>query len=357
MTPYDEHLRLARAMIHGHLYVENVPAYMEHVTVNGHNYILHPPLSAILSIPFVMCGVDNPAIVSALLGLVAVVLVALLTESIWLAAFFAFGTTFAYEATLGASWNFCTVASVPFTLLAIFEVTRNERFDPHYDFRDVRVDYVRPWLVGLWAALAALARYDLVLAFPVYVYCLWRGRGKYGDWRSTCLPVLYGAVAWGAVYIWFNEARFGTLNDISIPLWYAQYDRFVPPAGRHGMFSLQYVPFSLYTLFFMPPMYFRGFPWFRAQSMGQALLSLSPAFLMVQWSPWLMAALLCALPPLTVYASGFSQLGCRYYVQIFPFLIAAMNGKKLTTSGKALVTASILSSSYFGIVARFWGLA
>jgi len=39
---------LAWALLHGRTWVD-APSYMEHVVVGGRSYILHPPLSAILS--------------------------------------------------------------------------------------------------------------------------------------------------------------------------------------------------------------------------------------------------------------------------------------------------------------------
>ena len=94
MTRYNEHIRLAQAMLHGHLYIDPAPPWMEHITVNGHDYILHPPLSAILSIPFVLCGGHDPRYLSCGIGIIAVLLVWRLTASVWLTAFFALGTTF-----------------------------------------------------------------------------------------------------------------------------------------------------------------------------------------------------------------------------------------------------------------------
>src|SRR6202045_5549702 len=80
---------------------------------------------------------------------------------IWLTAFFGVGTTFWYEATLGSSWDFALISSVPFTLAALGEVFGESR----------------PWAVGVLAALAALARYDLVMAWPASALML-TGRGR-----------------------------------------------------------------------------------------------------------------------------------------------------------------------------------
>ena len=104
-------------------------------------------------------GAFSVALVWRLCGLIA------REAQVWLTVFFGIGTTFWYEATLGDSWNFAVVMSVPATLLAL-----NELFGK-----------ARPFVVGLCAGFAALARYDLVLAWPFYLALLW-ARGK--SWRT-----------------------------------------------------------------------------------------------------------------------------------------------------------------------------
>lgn len=306
-------------MLHGHLYVDAPPPWMEHIDVNGHSYILHGPLSALLCLPFVAMGITDQRLICCLLGLVAALLCYRFTRSGWLTAFFVFGTTFLYECVNGAAWDFALVATTPFTFAALMTGS------------------------GWWAGLAALGRYDLALAWPVYVW-------KFG------IKVLPGLLAALAVYVLFNEARFGTLADHSVQTWYWTMDSYRAQRS-HGPFSIYYLPYNLYTLLFMAPAYQDGFPWLRPQFMGQALLSLSPAFLLTKFGPWLIAAALVSLPALTVYANGFSQLGCRYYVQVFPFLIATMKMGTITSEAKKLICASILLSMSATAIVWSYGLA
>ena len=345
MTAFNEHIRVAQAMLHGHLYVEPLPPYMEHVNAGGHSYILHPVGNALLCVPFVALGIDNQQAISIILGAVSVLLCYNFTRSLWHTAFFLFGTTFLYESTLGASWNFCLVASTVFTWLALCELNRNndEIYCPHWDLNDRLVDYRNPWRLGVFAGLAALCRYDLLLAFPVYLYLKRDAR------------VLGGLALWAMVYVWYNYARFGTIQDHSIWVWYAQDAyRFQRP---YGPLSIRYVPFNLFTVIFMSPGFQEAFPWLRPTWMGQNLLSLSPAFLLAKPSPFLAMAALTSILPLTVYANGFSQFGARYYVESFPFLIAAMTSRKLSKSGKALIAASIVLSMSQTLIVWFYGLA
>ena len=53
-TAFNEPLRQSDAFLHGRIWVENVPQYMEHITWKGRTYLVHPPMSAILLMPVVM---------------------------------------------------------------------------------------------------------------------------------------------------------------------------------------------------------------------------------------------------------------------------------------------------------------
>ena len=351
-------------MLHGHLWVEPLPGYMEHVTANGHQYILHPLGSALVCLPFVAMGITDQRLISCLLGVVAALLCYQLTRSGWLTAFFVCGTTFLYEATLGASWNFCCIASCVFTFAALCELNRNERFLAHFRLDDSRVDYSRASLIGLWCVLAALCRYDLVLTWPAYAWviydshCALNGNSRLSLNRLALAKIgvcgIFATIA-GIVYVWYNYERFHTFWDGSMWLWYAQDTyRLQRPFGP---LSYRYIPWALYTLFFMAPNYQGGFPWIRPQLMGQSLLSLSPAFLLARPSPYLAMAVLCSIPPLMWYASGFVQFGARYYVEAFPFLIASMRSSSQSPSAKALIAASMVLSISQTLIVWTWGLA
>lgn len=319
MTQYNDHMRVAEAMLHGHLYVD-APGYIEQVWRGGHSYTLHPPLPAFICLPFAALGLHDQQLVSIILGTLSVLLAWYSTRSLWLAAFFAIGTTFAYESALGASWDFCLVASTVFTFAALISTS--------------------PRRTGLFACLAALCRYDLVLAFPVYLHA------------RKSRQILWGLLLWAGIYCWWSYTRMHTVPDPSLHIWYNQ-DPYRFQVGDHGPFSFHYLPMSLYVLLFAAPSFSSSFPWFRPTLLGQALFSLSPAFLTADFTPWILAAGLCSIPALTVWASGFAQLGCRYYVQVFPFLLASM---RETPTTKRLIVLSIISSTYFSSVAWIWGL-
>lgn len=352
-TPYNEHVRLAWALLHGHTWVD-APSYMEHVVVGGRSYILHPPLSAILMLPAVVIWGEaaNQTAVAAILGAISVVLwwrlmgrlgLGLLAK-VWLSGFFGVGTTLWYEATLGSSWNFALLASVPFTLSALGEVFGE----------------ARPWAVGILAGLAALARYDLVMAWPMYALML-TARGRRLPELIWILPGFAAAVL---IYTAYNLVRFGTPNDVALWIWYAQDKYGLSRPG--GPFALRDLPFNLYTVLFMAPSYSDKFPWIHPEFMGQALIFTSPAFVLALRPSFLKpipvlvlaAAILSSGPSLLVYANGFAQLGPRYYEQVYPFLatlIALGVPRKLDQLTKILIVLSIILTVFFTWQVRWYG--
>jgi hypothetical protein len=344
-TNFNEHVRLADALLHGHAWVEPPPSYMERANYGGRSYIVHPPLPAFLMIPLVaIFGPSlNQTMVSVLVGAFSVALVWKLCgliakeSQVWLTIFFGVGTTFWYEATLGDSWNFAVVMSVPATLLAL-----NELFGK-----------ARPFVVGCWAGVAALARYDLVLVWPFYLALLW-ARGQ--SWRS--FRAVGGFAIAMAVSVWFNEIRFGTLNDISIFL-FTQHDNWLQQRmGGGAPLQLRFLPANLYALLFMAPSLNDTFPYIHPQMQGQALILTSPAFLLALKPNFrralplliLLAAGFSMGPVLLWYGNGFMQFGMRFYVQSFPFLMVliALGAKEqgIDQMGRILIVISMVLVAY-----------
>jgi hypothetical protein len=380
-TPFYEPSLQAVAFLHGHAWVD-APGYMEQVgpicntnlpiaralpecdfaRFHNHTFLVHPPLAAMIMMPVlaahgrVVEGADRyqPS-VAVVLGAIELalawrllLLLGLSTSArLWLTAFFGLGTTLWYEATLGASWDFVLVVSVLPTLL-----TLNEVFGK-----------ARPWAVGALAALSALGRNDLVLAWPAYgLLLLARGRRL-----RNLFAMLPGFAMAGFVYGVFNYSRYGTFFDQSLRLWYRCCDGggyFNPAFHRAipGPFSPQFIATNLHTLLFLGWGFNRDtFPWLHPQGAGQALLLTSPAFVLalrpslkklVTASLW-MASILTMSASLSVYANGFMQFGTRYYVQIFPFLLALVAlgvgaGRRVDQLTRILILASIILVS-FGI--------
>lgn len=323
-TSADEHVQLALAMLHRHLWVAAGVSH-ELVAVGGRWFTLHPPMSAIVLLPLVAMGMLNQTSASLVVGALDAALAYRLTQSIWLTAFFAFGTVVFYEAPLGTSWGFCLVLSCAFSLLALIELRRG----------------ARAWLVGIFAGMAALTRYDLAMVWGIYALVLYRRHRRF---RSVA-AYLFVVGCFGCLYCAFNYARFGTLTDPLLAIWYA-----TDPARTAGVgpFSIHFLRWNLYTALFMAPPFDARFI-FHPYPLGQALILTSPAFILALRAPfthaptWLLWSAVAAgmSGALLVYSNGVEQFGARYWIQVFPFLLALMAMRRIDQMGKILIVASI----------------
>lgn len=312
--PNSELTYQAIAMWRGHLYVDWAAAGInEKILWGGHWYILHPPLAAFVMALAMPMGLSQITVLTFLAALSAM-LVYRLTASMWLTAFYAFGTVVCYEATVGAPWGFVLILSTIPTLMALLADD--------------------PTQAGIWAGIAFLARYDLVLAWPLYLL----------RWRSW--KPLIGCIAALGVYVWYNQIRFGTWTDIAMFEWHR-----VDPQGialKGGMFGLKYLPMNLYTALFMAPKYDPTYVMCPSMA-GQAIVLTSPAFLLAlrarltRATAALWATIILVMgPAMLVYANGHEQFGARYWIQVYPFLLALMAREKLDQLGYVLIAASIV---------------
>ncbi|HVN27062.1 MAG TPA: hypothetical protein VMT64_01175, partial [Candidatus Binataceae bacterium] len=157
-TPYNEQLRQAIALLHGHTYINAPRSFLEAAQVGPYRYALHPPMAAILMMPVaaiwgmranqtmwsLFIGALDAALAWRLLGRFRLALGA----RVWLTMFFGAGTILWSESIYGNTWSMPETCSIIFTLLALDEA-----------FADAR-----PLRLGIFAGLAALSRYELVLA-------------------------------------------------------------------------------------------------------------------------------------------------------------------------------------------------
>jgi hypothetical protein len=334
-TSYNEQARQAFAFLHGHTYIE-APAhsYIEYYERGGYKYALQPPLAAILMMPLAFIfGIDAPQTGFAICvgaGNVALAWYLLarfrlnVNARVWLTLFYGVGTIDWYYSIQGRTWDLPFLVGVLFTLAALSEAFGRSR---------------ALWL-GIFAGLAALARYELVLLAPIYAAVAY----KRGDRLTEIFWMVPGFAAVGVVFIGLNELRYHTFFDTGI-LAFGTKD--VP------RFGLRFLPVNLYTIFFMAPVLDGRFPYLHPQGMGQGLTLTSPAFVLALRADWRrhitalmwLAVLLSSAAELFWYTNGFEQFGTRLYIQAFPFLLTLMalgTGRRADQLTKILVGSSIV---------------
>jgi hypothetical protein len=346
-TPYDAHVRQAVAFIHGHTFIQGA-YYIEHATVGGFTYQLHPPMPAFLLMPLALIwgmNVDQTA-VSIILGAFDVALAwrmlrhfrLTLGARVWLTVFFGAGTIIWYETVNGSSWAFTMVVAIMFTLAALDEI-----------FGDAR-----PLLVGIFAGAAALTRYDLAPVWPIYMLLVLL---KHRNWREL-IGFAPGFAAAAIVFVWFNEVRYHRLFDMGNFMLAAETHQY--PLGWH------YFPGNFYTLFFCGPIVNGTFPYIHPRFTGQSILLTSPAFVIAlrprcrrEVALIALAALLAIIPSLFYFTSGFSQYGTRHYLHAFPFLLVLMafGTRRADQLLKVLTVISVILIAFGVWHVKVWGLA
>ncbi len=345
-SPFNAHIRQAYSFLHGHIWID-APYYIEHAQVGAFSYQLHPLLPAFLLMPVVAVWGMNTSqtVVSIVFGALDAALAwrmlgrFRLTNNarVWLTVFFGAGTILWSESINGGSWEVSMVVAIAFTFLAL----------------DETLGAARPLWIGLYAGLAALARYDLAFVWPFYVVLVYGRAPKIRD----LLGFIPGFALAAIVYVVFNELRYHSLFDRGVFI-------FAPPGSR--LFALEHFPGNLYTLLFMAPSVNSTFPYIHPTFGGQALILTSPAFLLAlrpsfgkfETAIVGLAALVAMTPSLFYFTNGFSQFGTRHYLHAFPFLLVLMAigvHRRVDQLTRILIVASVVLIAFGVWHIRWYG--
>jgi hypothetical protein len=325
INPYNQYERLADSMLHGRLDIPNPPEYLELARYPDGVYVINPPAPAVLLMPFVaMWGFDtNEVIVSMALGAAAGGLFWVATRqlgwdmrlSVGLTLVLAFGTNFWWAAADGGMWMIAHVVAVFFMMGALVEATGAKR----------------PWLVGLLVGAAGLSRLPTFLTFPFFAYLLVHGDQR--PWtqllRDRAVLLRLGLFAAGlgamaALDLLYNYERYGTFRDEGY--YHPQYQEL--PSLSRGMNDDSYIPRHLEAIFLKQPVLDGDFPFFQPRIEGMGLFFTTPVFLYLLGTPLTrltaaaaIAAFLTLIPTVTYGATGGTQFGYRYALDVLPLLM------------------------------------
>ncbi|HEV2879640.1 MAG TPA: hypothetical protein VGW96_08610 [Candidatus Eremiobacteraceae bacterium] len=321
-TQYNNHVLLAAAWLHGHIWLDGPVSGIDALPYEGHWYIIEGPLPAVLLLPFVaIFGLHtNQVAFTAVCAAIALAAAEILFERMgvetrlrnWLVAFLGFGTVVWWCTAFAAVWMLAHVIGVMFAMLILAEC---------YGKR-------RPALIGFLIACMSLTRFPMILAAIPISYWLFSGSSVQGprlDIRAVRAFAL-GFAPLFLLYIAYNYARWHTLGDMGYTLWY-HMDQVGESTGPP--FKLHYLPFNIYSFLFYPPGFVFQFPWLKPTAFGVALTFTSPALVLAfLTSPrtreglvWWSATVLTALPSLFYYVNGFEQFGMRHSLDFTPFMM------------------------------------
>ncbi len=345
---YDNYTLLANAWLHGSVSIPDPGPAIDALKYLGKFYVIEAPMPAVIMLPLALLYGQNAneTLACVLCGAIAVTAADVVLRRMGVTsaardttvAFLAAGTVLWWCTSFGAVWMYAHVAGAMFALLFLAE---------WYGLR-------RPWLLGLLIACAALSRFPIVLAALPFGVMLLAEAPPERRWRVLGSALL-GAAPLFLLYAWYNEARWGTFEDIGYTVWYHE-DSVGSPTG--SPFQLQYLPFNVYSFFFLSPDFVSTFPFLKPDAFGVSLTLTSPAFALalasarareslVLWS----AVILTAIPSLLYYVNGFEQFGMRHSLDFTPFLVPLVaRGFDRTPRvlGGVLVALSI-AANFFGV--------
>lgn len=340
----------AHSLLQGRVDIPDMPPYLEQISYNGRIYMHFAPGAVLFVLPFIaIFGMKfNINIISLLLGAFNIMMiynllkragVESLRSRLWLSALFGFGTVQFYLAVMADSWFLGQIATIFFVLLALlFLYSKNEK----KSFQD-------SLLTGLFFGLAVTCRTSLLFSGIFFVIMLWVKRDEK---LKNVLFFCAGALIPIIIYMAYNFVRFNTVIDLGYSLAFKRDW----PNDPGGPLQLKFLPYNLYSLFFLSPGFLQGFPYIKPMVDGIAITFTTPFFfyaLKAKGEKWAITLLwitvfLTSIPFLLLWGNGKFQLGMRYTFDITPFLmiLCAMALPKLDGYKKSVIAYCIFINSW-----------
>jgi hypothetical protein len=340
-TQFNNYVRLADAMRHGHVWIDYPGRWMDAALYNGKYYTVDAPFPALLMLPLVLIyGADANqtavaiAVAALIIGLAQQLLVRLGVSRVprlFLLLFLFAGTDVWWCAELGDVWFIAHLCAMAAVFGALLELTGKRR----------------GWVVGVLALAAFFSRNCELFGIGFFAYALYTGdlarlaaqvRGEeFHDtldrrraFRSLGAWLSLGILAW----IGYNEVTWGTAVDIGHTLYFHQ-DGWGEKTG--SPFGLIYLPYQLYSYFMRAPVFVEWhqkavWPVLNVDHSGVALTFTSPALLLTFLARrpvrlvvalWLATAFVAA-PDFLYYLNGWYQFGMRHALDFEPYLFVLM---------------------------------
>jgi hypothetical protein len=348
-NPYNQYVLLTDAFLHGRLYLVDPPGFLEIAKFGDRAFVIDPPAPTLFLLPFVALfgtGADH-VLISCGVGAGAIGFLWVAARRLWtdvrfalaMTLLIALGTNFWWLASDGGFWSFAHTSGVFFLAAGLAEATGKRR----------------PLLVGLCVGLAGLSRLPIFLIAPLYAYLVLDGDitirkpnlmrlGQFGSALAAC----------ALLYVTYNVVRYGTISDLGY--YHPQYVG--EPWFERGRFDISYVGRHVRAIFYDLPVLRDSFPFVVPRFVGTALVITTPAFLYALRARLdrrnvvaLLTLLLVAIPLVTHGATGFSQFGYRYAMDVFPCLLL------LTASGmREKVSPLKIGVLAFCVLANLWGV-
>lgn len=327
---HNGYLQFAQSLLHGNLYLPQLPSYADMISFGGRYYLPYPPLPSVILMPFVaLFGIAhvNTVFIALLMTSFNLYLVHKILTRLqigqhlfpWLIAAFFLGTGYWYALfTSHHVYAFAQITSCMFQFLLLNELLGKRRW----------------WLIGAYIGCTFLTR-QFTLCYIVFAlgYMLYLQRQEKQHTLFKNATALIGSLSvFVALYLLYNYLRFGNILDTGYEhiLFIGVLNERV---NQYGVFSTKYLLFNLYSFFIKGfNIEFRGPGLLQIKDMdlwGTSLLSASPFFVaslkaawppFLKWSGWI--TILCILTGILFYHNnGFHQVNTmRFSLDFLPLL-------------------------------------
>lgn len=355
--------QLAYAFLDGKLYLEAPSSTMDLTLYNGQWYVAFPPLAALLMVPFAWF-LGNSGVNTVTFSLffaaanvaLAYEMVYLLSrrkwielhgkDLIWMALLVGLGSIHWYMAVVGRVWYISRLLSLTFMLFATILTLRGRS----------------PWWIGLAMGLAALARPNMVLIWPMLLGIQWQilsDEGRFSPTRLTAwaAPTVMPVLAAMGGLLYYNWLRFGNWFDFG----YATMNVGVNNAtlARYGQFNPAFIAFNLRSMWLDLPYYSADcFNHWVPNPQGISLLLTTPALVYLLkpikskiWVIGAWSALLIQVALLSMHTGYAEEFGYRFFMDfVIPCLalMALGAGQKVSRLMQSLIMA--------GVIVNLWGV-
>lgn len=360
---YDYTFRIAGEMLNGRLGLEGPPPVWlnEFVPADGLFYSVFPLGSVLTMMPAAMLRslgiIQNvPAgLIAALIAGFSALLLFRLGESyglpvkriLMMASGILFGTWMWMNLTYAGAWHLALGFSVLGELGALYFVLVDRK----------------PFLAGIFFALAFGNRTEVLLTAPIFLILLIRGASDAPENSRPDSKETIGLIAkfcsvpfvLGVATLVYNQARFGSALDFG----YSHIPGVLnEPWYQHGIFSIYYIPRQAWEMLLKLWHLREAFPYLVPDGFSSSILLSSPFMLLalrfgskdrlLKYLSWTAIALMTFLLWLHGNSGGW-QFGYRYAMVLLPWVFIILCGSCRSKIGKveaALYGFSFIANAY-----------
>lgn len=324
----QQFIYLVQSFLNGTLYYSQLPPKLEDLSFfNNHFYwplglgpaILLTPFVYLFKTNFIQGYLQFPIVITSFILIYKIALKLNLSakKSFWLSIFFIFGSVYTPVAAIPISWYFAQTIATFLILLAIWELFSKKRWA----------------VIGFSLALATLTRLNLVLTTIFFLPDLFKNPKSIKNLLLFLAPIAISLVSTGI----YNYQRFGNILESGYSYQIIPEESFA--RRSHGLISINHIPANLYYMLIKTPdpiiadkSHVLKFPYLKFDHYGMSIFFMSPILLLIFLAKsrdrYVKRSLLTTFalisPIIIYYGIGFSQVGYRYSLDFYPFLIVIL---------------------------------